>query len=96
MAGTPAREPPREADEKSLEEVVPARAVLTELARGFLLVHESNPDRARAFAQTFLREREGAASEARIEPVHKVTLARLALGRSPHGAVEPPYSRRFR
>jgi len=95
MDGPPARGPPREADEKSLEEVVPARAVLTELARGFLLVQESNPDRARVFAQTFLREREGAAPEGRTEPVRKVTLARLALGRTPHGAVEPPPTRRY-
>jgi hypothetical protein len=96
MDGTPARGPPRKADEKSLEEVVPARAVLTELARGFLLANESSPDRARAFAQTFLKERSGETLEGRIEPVRKVTLARLALGRNPHGAIEPPYSRRFR
>jgi hypothetical protein len=89
MAGTDAGERPREADEKSLEEVVPARAALTELARGFLLVQESNPDRARTFAKTFLREREGPPPEARAEPVQKVTLARLALGRFPRGAVEP-------
>lgn len=93
MDELPARRLPREADEKTLEEVVPARAVLTELARGFLLVHESNPDRARIFAKTFLREREGAIAEARIEPIRKVTLARLALGRNPQGAVERPYSR---
>jgi hypothetical protein len=96
MDGTPDPGPPREADEKSLAEVVPARAVLTELARGFLLVHESNPDRARAFAQTFLKERSGEMGEVRIEPVRKVTLARLALGRNPHGAIEPANSRRFR
>jgi hypothetical protein len=96
MDDPPPREPPREADEKSFEEIVPARAVLTELARGFLLVQESNPDRARAFAQTFLRERAGGSPEARTPPFRKVTLARLALGRTPHGAVEPPYSRRFR
>ena len=93
MDELPTRRVPREADERSLEEVVPARAVLTELARGFLLVHESNPDRARVFARTFLQEREGAMAEARAEPVRKVTLARLALGRTPQGAVEPPLSR---
>jgi hypothetical protein len=93
MDEAPTRPAPREADEKSLSEVVPARAVLTELARGFLLVQESNPDRARAFAKTFLQEREGASSEVRIEPVRKVTLARLALGRTPQGAIEPPSSR---
>jgi hypothetical protein len=88
-----ARKGPREADERPLADVVPARAVLTELARGFLLVQESNPDRARAFAKTFLKEREGAISETRAEPVRKVTLARLALGRNPQGAIEPPSSR---
>jgi hypothetical protein len=93
MDGLPARRLPREADEKSLEEVVPARAVLTELARGFLLVQESNPDRARTFAKTFLREREGALREVRTEPVQKVTVARLALGRNPRGAVEPSSTR---
>ncbi|MGD0256286.1 MAG: hypothetical protein ABSB90_00155 [Thermoplasmata archaeon] len=87
------RKLPREADERLLSEVVPARAVLTELARGFLLVQESNPDRARAFAKTFLQEREGASTEVRTEPVRRVTLARLALGRTPHGAVEPPTTR---
>ncbi|HXQ49326.1 MAG TPA: hypothetical protein VN842_06100 [Thermoplasmata archaeon] len=90
MDGPTDRMPSRAADERTLSEVVPARAVLTELARGFLLVHESNPDRARAFAKTFLQEREGATSEVRVEPVRRVTLARLALGRSPQGAVEPP------
>jgi hypothetical protein len=84
---------PREADEKTFEEVVPARAVLTELARGFLLVQKSNPDRARRFAKTFLQEREGSTSELRTVPLRRVTLARLALGRNPQGAVEPPPSR---
>ncbi|MCI4372563.1 MAG: hypothetical protein L3K02_02815 [Thermoplasmata archaeon] len=93
MDELPVRKIPREADERSLTEVVPTRAVLTELARGFLLVHESNPDRARAFAKTFLLEREGTTSEVRIEPVRQVTLARLALGRNPQGAVEPSPSR---
>jgi hypothetical protein len=89
MDGETGANSPRAPDERTLSEVVPARAVLTELARGFLLVQESNPDRARAFAKTFLQEREGASSEVRIEPVRKVTLARLALGRTPQGAVEP-------
>jgi hypothetical protein len=92
MGELPMGRRPHEPDEKSLQEVVPARAVLTELARGFLLVQESNPERARAFARTFLQEREGAARELRAEPVRKVTLARLALGRSPQGAIDPPAS----
>ncbi len=78
-----------EADEKSVEEVVPHRAVLTELARGFLLVHESNPERARQFAQTFLREKSGGLTTARVESVALVTMSRLSLGRYPRGAVEP-------
>lgn len=83
-------------DERPVEEVVPARAVLTELARGFLLVHESNPTRARQFAETFLRERSGGVPPARVEPVTKVTMARLSLGRSPRGAVEPVATRQPR
>ncbi len=90
MDGAPVARTPRSADERALEDVVPARAVLTELARGFLLAQASNPDRARVFARTFLQEREGPAAESRAEPVRKVTLARLALGRTPHGPVEPP------
>jgi hypothetical protein len=76
-----------------LEEVVPARAVLTELARGFLLVHQSNTDRACRFAKTFLAEREGSTVPGRTESLRKVTIARLALGRYPRGAVEPLPSR---
>jgi hypothetical protein len=43
-----------------LEEVVPPRAVLTELARGFLMVNDVDPDSAKRFALTFLKERSGA------------------------------------
>jgi hypothetical protein len=83
---------PEEADDREVEEIreiVPARAVLTELARGFLLVNESNPARAVRFAETFLKERAGRIAPARVEPMPKVTLARLSLGRFPRGAVEP-------
>lgn len=45
---------------RPLEEIVPARAVLTELCRGFLLVQESDPVHARQFARSFLKERAGA------------------------------------
>ncbi len=76
-------------DVEELRAIVPARAVLTELARGFLLVHQSNPDRAVRFAETFLRECTGAASPARVESTRPVTLARLQLGRLPRGAVDP-------
>lgn len=74
---------------EQLRAVVPTRAVLTELARGFLLVHESNPDRAVRFAATFLRECAGAAAPERLDGTRPVTDARLRLGRSPHGAVDP-------
>jgi hypothetical protein len=68
---------------------VPGRAVLTELARGFLLVHESNPNRAVRFAETFLRECTNEAEPTSSEPVPRVTAARLRLGRLPRGAVDP-------
>jgi hypothetical protein len=84
------RDEPDERDVEEIHEVVPARAVLTELARGFLLVHESNPARAVRFAETFLKERSGRPPPPHIESVPKVTLARLSLGRFPRGAVEPP------
>jgi hypothetical protein len=73
---------------QAIEEVVPARAVLTELARGFLLLHESDPARAVQFATTFLQERAGRPTPTRVESVHNVTMARLSLGRFPQGAVE--------
>ncbi len=92
MESRPRPEAPIDRADEELREIVPARAVLTELARGFLLVHESNPDRAIRFAETFLRERAGASESPRVEPVPKLTLARLALGRAPRGAVEPPGS----
>lgn len=80
---------PTDRELKELAEIVPARAVLTELARGFLLVHETNPARAVRFAETFLKEREGRSASFRAEPVPKVSLARLSLGRHHHGAIEP-------
>lgn len=62
----------------ALEAVVPARAVLTELARGFLLVHETDPAHAVRFAQTFLRERAGPPPTPRaLSPAH---LARVRHG----------------
>ncbi len=87
---TPGR-PVREADSQTegFREVVPPRAVLTELARGFLLVNDTNPARALRFAETFLKEQSGRAAPARVEALPKVTLARLSLGRFPRGAVEP-------
>ncbi len=87
-----AREPaaePSAPDAARFRAAVPARAVLTELARGFLLVHESNPDRAVRFAERFLRE---CTTEPRSDPVdasRPVTDAQRQLGRLPRGAVDP-------
>lgn len=84
-------DPPADEDteEEEIRSVVPTRAVLTELARGFLLVHESNPERARRFAETFLKEQTGRLAQLPPEPMSRVTLAQLSLGRFPRGAVEP-------
>lgn len=73
---------------EAIHEVVPERAVLTELARGFLLVHETDRAQAVQFAATFLKERAGRSTAARVESVNHVTMARLTLGRFPQGAVE--------
>ncbi len=89
MGSADAAEDPIPSDIAHFRAVVPARAVLTELARGFLLVHQSNPDRAVRFAETFLRECTGAVPPSRVESTRLVTLARLRLGRSPRGAIDP-------
>jgi len=73
---------------EAIQEIVPERAVLTELARGFLLVHESDRAQAVQFATTFLKERAGRPAPGRVESVRTVTMARLSLGRFPQGAVE--------
>ena len=62
--------------------------MLTELARGFLLVHESDRNQAVQFATTFLKEYAGRTNRGRVESVRTVTMARLSLGRFPQGAVE--------
>jgi hypothetical protein len=74
---------------RPFREVVPARAVLTELARGFLLVQGSNPERARQFAATFVRECAGSAAAGRPDAVRPVRVA--ARRRTPvdTGPVEP-------
>lgn len=72
-----------------VEEVVPPRSVLTELARGFLLSRETDGSRATRFASTFLRERHGEPVDP-PEPPAPPTFARLFLGRLPRGAVERP------
>ena len=80
---------PDTVDSEVFRAAVPARAVLTELARGFLLVHESNPDRAVRFATTFLREFGAIGSTEAASQGTSPTLARRQLGRLPRGAVDP-------
>ena len=77
-----------EEEVEKIEEVVPTRAVLTELARSFLLVHDTDPAQAVRFAVTFLKEQTGRQPPVRVEPVNQVTMSRLSLGRFPQGAVE--------
>jgi len=64
----PARRSP-EPESLPLAEIVPARAVLTELARGFLLAQNADPERAKKFASSFLRERAGPPGPGRIVPM---------------------------
>jgi hypothetical protein len=73
----------------AVREIVPGRAVLTELARGFLLVQQSNPGRAVRFAEGFLKECAVLDREARTDASRPVTEARRRLGRLPNGAVDP-------
>jgi len=79
---------PPDADDEELHEVVPARAVLTELARGFLLVRENDRERAVRFAMTFLREHTQPAPSPPLPAYPAPTLAQRSLGRFPVGAVE--------
>ncbi|HXQ94456.1 MAG TPA: hypothetical protein VN864_04725 [Thermoplasmata archaeon] len=78
-----------------LDDVVPARAVLTELARGFLMVHETDPDHARRFAQTFLRERAGPPSPPpRVAPAERLASVRRGITnalREPPPPPPPPF-----
>ncbi len=74
-----------------VEEVVPPRSVLTELARGFLLTRDLDGRRAMRFASTFLREQHSAPEVVRVAAVPEappVTFARRLLGRLPYAAVE--------
>ena len=63
------RDPP--SDTLPLADVVPPRAVLTELARGFLLTQGADPERAKRFASSFLRERAGPPGPGRIVPMNR-------------------------
>ncbi|HTT25775.1 MAG TPA: hypothetical protein VMH90_02275 [Thermoplasmata archaeon] len=70
--GRPDREE-RRPDPLPLQEVVPARAVLTELARGFLLVQNSDPVHAARFARSFLKEQAGPTVLPRAPPAEHLT-----------------------
>lgn len=63
----------------STQGVIPERAVLTELARGFLLVHDADPERAKRFAQTFLREAAGSPTPSRPLPPGRLAMARRGV-----------------
>jgi hypothetical protein len=73
------------ATELPLDEIVPARAVLTELARGFLLSHANSPQRATQFAVTFLNECNGGIKPAaRVVPLQRAAIVRRGVSRSLH------------
>ena len=69
-------------DTGAIAEVVPARAVLTELARGFLLTNAADPERAKRFAATFLREQQGPLPAPRLGPYRLVP--------TPRRSADPP------
>ncbi|HYA57100.1 MAG TPA: hypothetical protein VEH57_01360 [Thermoplasmata archaeon] len=78
-----------DAESEELREVVPVRAVLTELARGFLLAQHSDPDRAVRFLETFLREQTHPPAPTRVDLVPRPPFPRLPVGPFSRGAVEP-------
>lgn len=82
----PGVRPPRRVSEENLRaitEIVPARAVLTELARGFLLAQSADPRRAREFASTFLKEKAGRPGPGRIVPVNRRPTVRRRVAELP-------------
>jgi hypothetical protein len=70
VEGRPQRREPL-SDNLPLDEIVPPRVVLTELARGFLLSQDADPERAKRFATSFLRERAGPPGPGRIVPMNR-------------------------
>lgn len=78
--GTPeGRRHPAAKPDLPLEEIVPARAVLTELARGFLLVQTSDPVHAARFARSFLKEHAGPSTAERLTPLERVPIVRRGV-----------------
>jgi hypothetical protein len=72
----------RETRPPLFEGVVPARAVLTELARGFLLTHDTSRQRATQFAITFLQECTGEPTPLRAAPLQGAASLRRGLSRT--------------
>ena len=75
-------------EEEEVRAVIPARAVLTELARGFLLVRENDRERAVRFAVTFLKERSAKTGRPAALPYPSPPPGQRALARVPRGAIE--------
>ena len=75
-----------------LDDVVPPRAVLTELARGFLMSQGTDPDSARRFAQTFLKEKAGPAPPpARVVPAERLAFVRRGVAKALRDPGPPPF-----
>jgi hypothetical protein len=53
--------------------------VLTELARGFLMVHASDPDHATRFARSFLQEQSGSKRPERVPVAEHLTNVRRGV-----------------
>jgi hypothetical protein len=85
----PERESADPASWDALRDVVPRRAVLTELARGFLLVQATHPDRAVRFAARFVQEISDEARPARVDASRPVPAGRRRLGLGESGPVDP-------
>ncbi|MCI4324757.1 MAG: hypothetical protein L3K00_02570 [Thermoplasmata archaeon] len=75
-----------------LDEVIPPRAVLTELARGFLMVHEVDRESALRFAQTFLKERAGAPpTPSKVVPAERLASVRRGVASALRDSGPPPF-----
>jgi hypothetical protein len=85
--GLPKRRP-GPVDASRIAEIVPRRAVLTELARGFLMVQSDDPERAKQFASSFLREQAGRPGSERSVPPSRRPMVR----RRPTLAADDRYS----
>jgi hypothetical protein len=73
----------------AFQAIVPPRAVLTELARGFLLTHDGDPERAKKFAMSFLREQTGPPGPGRIIPINRRPTVRRGIDAALEGRSGP-------